>query len=77
MENHLAIAKAKYQAIAPLNFTERMNLRQMVEDSTRVDNIIDLLLTDCICIHWLVQFVARYKQRMKRLKVTLDWSNIL
>ena len=48
MENHLTIAKAKHQAIALLNFTERMNLSQMVKESTRVDNILDLVLTDCM-----------------------------
>ena len=45
---HLIFAKAKYQAIALLNFTERMNLSQMVKDSTRIDNILDLVLTDCM-----------------------------
>ena len=46
-ENQLAIAKAKHQAIALLNFTEGMNLSQMVKESTRIVNILDLVLIDC------------------------------
>ena len=48
LEKELEISKAKKQAMALLEFTERMNLEQMVKDSTRNDNILDLILTDCM-----------------------------
>ena len=49
-ENNLPIVSAKFQARALLNMTERMNLNQMVKEGTRLNNILDLVLTDDIDI---------------------------
>ena len=46
MENNLPIVNTKTQARALLNMTERMNLNQMVKEGTRLNNILDLVLTD-------------------------------
>ena len=46
MEKELPIASAKSQARSLLDLTERLNLNQMVKDGTRMDNILDLVLTN-------------------------------
>ena len=45
-KNNLKIASAKEQAQLLLELTEKHNLTQMVKDSTRNLNILDLIFTD-------------------------------